>query len=116
MAKTQIFKDYDEFLAREDKAINGVTADFVRDHYIKNSEQDTNNVGCWNCVRCWNCVACVACVACVDCVDCRDCFWCVACVDCVDCRNCWDCVNCVDCVRCKDKTGACSTVSTQKQF
>ncbi len=66
MAKTQIFKDYDEFLAREDKSLNGVTAEFAKENHI-DIDKDDGNVGCWNCVGC------VRCVGCVDSKDCEDC-------------------------------------------
>lgn len=45
--KTQIFKDYSEFLNREDKNLNGVTQQFADQN--PNWAEERNNEGCWNC-------------------------------------------------------------------
>lgn len=71
MAKTQIFSNYREFLDRADKAINGVTEAFAKEHNI-NLDVDAKNSGCWNCN------------ACLACTDCTDCTLCVACDDCAE--------------------------------
>ncbi len=101
MAKTQIFEDLTAFLAREDKIINGVTADFAKEHGI-DLEKDDGNVGCWNCVRCYRCLNCWICERCEACWRCRRC---VRCRRCEICRRCVRCLNCWICERCCGRRG-----------
>lgn len=54
---TQIFKDYSEFLSRGDKAVNGVSEDFAKNHPGYEKENETNQ-GCWNCSDCSYCSGC----------------------------------------------------------
>jgi len=53
MSKVQIFKDYEKFLQREDKSINGVSQEFLDDN---NLTLETLNlidcVGCFDCHLC----------------------------------------------------------------
>ena len=79
--KTQIFKNKSEFLKREDKSINGVSAEFAERHpdFVKDNE---SNSGCWNC---WNGSDCSNCSYCYDCSGCSGCSNCFRCSDCSDC-------------------------------
>ena len=55
--KTQIFKNYQDFLSREDKELNGVSEQFS----INNPEfekQNETNKSCWNCSDCSDCSGC----------------------------------------------------------
>ena len=48
--KTKIFKNYEDFLNREDKRINGVTLAFLRENNIDLDSLSLNNCeGCYNC-------------------------------------------------------------------
>ena len=79
MSKTLVFSSYEQFLAREDKSINGVPDP-------KNlPSSDTGNVGCWNCVHCTDCVHCETCLSCVTCTNCTDCYDCLHSTACEDC-------------------------------
>ena len=69
--KTQIFKNYEDFLNRKDREINGITKEFAEEHKI-NLDEDRGNDGCWNCS---------------DCSDCHDCYDCSRCHDCSDCSR-----------------------------
>jgi len=80
----KIFKDYDEFLKREDKKINGYSQEFIDkigeykfNNIITNDDFITNE-GCWNCSYCCNCR---------DCVKCKSCSYCVGCDYCESCYN-----------------------------
>lgn len=77
MAKTEIFKNYSEFLAREDKAINGVSQSFLEANPSYDLENSTNK-GCWDCSDCSNCSNCRSCS---DCSNCRSCSFCSDCSD-----------------------------------
>lgn len=70
--RTQIFKTFEDFLNRKDKAVNGVSAAFAVAHpdYLKDNE---SNTGCWNCVNCSDCRSCA------HCSDCRSCAHCAYC-------------------------------------
>ena len=60
MNKTEIFKSYDDFLARNDWKVNGVSKEFSESK--PDWEKDNaSNISCWNC---WTCS---------DCRDCNDC-------------------------------------------
>lgn len=49
--KTQVFKNYIDFLSREDKSINGVSENFAKENpEYKNHNQE--NKGCWDCSGC----------------------------------------------------------------
>ncbi len=63
MNQTKIFKDYAEFLNREDKTVNGVSVEFA----VENPDYETDNAtntGCWNCLNCVNCRYCDDCFNC----------------------------------------------------
>ena len=48
---TEIFETYEDFLKREDKKVNGVSAAFAENN--PNWEEDNKtNIGCWNCSDC----------------------------------------------------------------
>lgn len=100
-AKTFIFASYKEFMAREDKNVNGVSETFAEDfpHY---EDMNTTNIGCWNCTECYGCVDCAECAACEDCADCFFCTLCYDSVHCVGCDQCRSCVDCNDCTLCSD--------------
>lgn len=95
---TLIFKNYSEFLNREDKSINGVTQEFAKDN-PNWDVQNVNNVGCWNCATSTGCsfsnglVDCTDCDSCVDCSRCMECENCNDCIDCLECKGCNDCTN-----------------------
>ena len=59
--KTQIFPTYADFLKREDKAVNGVSPEFAKNHPDYEKQNETNQA-------CWDCKACEACKACGRCV------------------------------------------------
>jgi hypothetical protein len=99
VAKTQLFEDLTAFLERDDTSINGVTADFAKEHGI-DLEADDGNTGCWNCLDCERCVDCKYCKYCRGCLDCKGCAGCKYCKYCTNCWNCVDCTGCVDCVLC----------------
>ena len=86
MAKTQIFENYESFLNRDDKSINGVTEDFVKKHGI-DLDVDNGNYGCWNCKDCRYCEYCKDCMGCFNCKDCNDCYECYQCYDWEACEN-----------------------------
>ena len=72
MSKIQIFKDYDEFLNRSDKSVNGVTQKFLDENYlILEHLQLKNCIGCFNCFNCKDCINCKDCLNCEDCKDCN---------------------------------------------
>ncbi len=78
MNKTEIFKDYAEFLKREDKTINGVSKAFSEEH-PGYEEQNATNRGCWNCSNCFECQDCECCIACISCSGCFNCRRCKSC-------------------------------------
>ena len=60
--ETKIFKNYEEFLNREDKRLNGVSLDFLEENKIDlDSLNSTNCESCWNCYNCENCENCRNC-------------------------------------------------------
>ena len=104
---TQIFNSYEEFLQRQDKAINGVSPEFASTH-PDYSEQNETNLGCWNCRYCSDCRYCrycSYCSYCSYCIDCSYCSYCSYCIDCSDCSYCSDCSDCSYCSSCSDKEG-----------
>jgi hypothetical protein len=54
---TKIFKSKTEFLNRDDKTINGVSAEFAGEN-LEFEKQNKTNEGCWNCSRCSGCSDC----------------------------------------------------------
>lgn len=78
--KTQIFEDYEAFLAREDKSINGVSVAYAQEHPNYEADNATNN-GCWECVECERCDECIDCESCKDCQDCYNCKDCQGCCE-----------------------------------
>jgi len=123
MAKTQIFENKEQFDAREDKSINGVSKQFAKDNPNWEEMNETNQ-GCWDCLRCTNCTNCTHCTDCryckrsTDCTDCKycnsstkstnciglmngtDCNYCNGCTNCTDCTNCDYCARCTNCYCC----------------
>ena len=57
--QTKVYPDYATFLAREDKTLNGVTAQFADDNPCW--EEERNSKGCWNCSGCFDCSGCYRC-------------------------------------------------------
>ena len=80
MAKTAFFKNFTEFMEREDKSLNG-----TNDPELVGN--DNGNTGCWNCWGCWNCTACTDCNLCSGCIDCHKCGDCTKCTGCRECKN-----------------------------
>lgn len=70
--KTVVFKTYSDFLAREDKKINGVSPEFAEKHPDYEKQNETN-IGCWNCSGCYDCYDCSRCYDCSGCSGCSDC-------------------------------------------
>ncbi len=99
--KTYLFKDYDAFLNRKDRDVNGVSTQFAN-KYPNWKEMNTTNTGCWNCVDCKECENCVCCTECVGCEMCTECVGCVRCTECVECEECEDCRECLKCKKCKE--------------
>lgn len=66
----RVFKSYEDFLAREDKTLNGVSAEYAQTFNSLRSFHDSvikgnkTNVGCWNCTHCRYCLDCVNCTLC----------------------------------------------------
>ena len=79
----QEFKNYDEWLDRKDKSING----------YKKGNTSAKNAKLINCVGCWNCVDCKDCDNCEDSIGCSGCTDCSGCVDCSKCIGCHNCTN-----------------------
>jgi hypothetical protein len=115
---TQIFTSYEEFLQRDNKAVNGVSPQFAAAHPGWEKDNATNE-GCWNCRFCAECTACIDCLACtlcVDCVSCNNCLscsscsfcsacrYCSICTYCITCRNCFECADCIFCNNSKNCT------------
>ena len=65
--KTEIFKNYADFLNREDKELNGVSESFAKQNPDYNLEK--NNKACWNCSSCRSCSDCSSCSSCSDCSE-----------------------------------------------
>ena len=98
--KTEIYESYIAFLAREDKAINGVSQSFADTNPGWAIEK--NNEGCWNCSGCSDCYHCSNCSNCSRCYDCSGCYDCSDCSDCSRCSGCYDCCNCCSCSNCSN--------------
>lgn len=104
--RTEIFKDYKDFLKRKDRKLNGVTKEFA-EKYPDYEKQNETNMGCFNCIGCTRCRTCVNCqfcdlcrCSCIDCVECYDCYSCKRCIRATSCKRCSDCniiKNCTDC-------------------
>jgi hypothetical protein len=69
---TEIFKNYQEFIARPDSTVNGVSPEFAAAH--PDSLEEYANESCWNCHDCHSCVDCHDCHDCTDCHYCHDCI------------------------------------------
>ena len=71
--ETKIYKNYQDFLSRKDKKINGVTLAFLEEN---NTDLDSLNLvnceGCFNCINCKNCRKCENCSHCENCDDGKD--------------------------------------------
>lgn len=66
---TKIYKDFEEFEAREDKFINGVSVEFA-EKFPDYMEFNKTNAGCWECEECENCLDCSLCFECKYCKNC----------------------------------------------
>ncbi len=75
---TTIYKNYQDFLAREDKKHNGVSKEFSANNPNWGKENKTNE-GCWNCSDCSGCSRCSGCSDCSDCYGCSGCSRCYGC-------------------------------------
>ena len=82
--ETQIFENYEAFLKRKKRHLNGVSPEFAaaNPNYI---EQNYTNTSCWNCKNCR---------ACYCCNNCSDCIAVYYSVDCIDCYQTSHCANC----------------------
>jgi hypothetical protein len=80
--KTKIYPDYSSFCAREDKKLNGVSAQFAKDNPEYENKNATNEA-------CWNCSDCSDCYGCSRCYDCSGCYGCSRCYDCSRCSDCY---------------------------
>ena len=88
----QIFKNYEEFLQRQDKTINGVSEEWLDDYGLTFDDIKLINCeGLWNCD---NCEGCINCENCFNCLNCTYCIKCIGCVDCTCCSNAYECKNC----------------------
>ena len=114
--KTAVFKDYEDFLQRDDRTLNGVSLEFAEAH-PDYEQKNATNTGCWNCSdcsRCWNCShcshcsdcsRCSRCSGCSDCSGCSNCSGCSRCSGCSDCSRCSRCSGCSDCSGCSNCSG-----------
>ena len=84
--KTEIFKDYNDFLKRKNKDINGVSEEFAKAHPYYEADNETNT-SCWECSDCSDCSWCVGCSHCYECEECFDCFDCFECFECYECKH-----------------------------
>jgi len=96
---TNIYESYDKFLARDNKADNGVSVDFASKYSQARAEDinedpdwavvpapwvidNENNEGCWNCINCSHLIDCSYCCDthysqhCDHLIECWDCFCC----------------------------------------
>ena len=64
--ETKIFKNYEDFLRRKDKRINGVTLAFLEENKI-----DLDSLNLVDCEGCYNCKNCYKCKNCVNCENCE---------------------------------------------
>lgn len=66
---TRVYKDLNEFKKRKNQTLNGVDKLFVEsfaeidgisfvEEYLKISEENKTNQGCWNCLDSTNCIDC----------------------------------------------------------
>ena len=96
---TKIYKEYSEFLKRNNKDENGVSEEFAQKHenYEKQNETNKGCYDCYGCSRCSDCYDCYGCSRCSDCYDCSDCSDCYGCYGCSRCSRCSDCYDCYDC-------------------
>ena len=99
--ETQIFKNYQDFLKREDRKVNGVSPEFAKNN-PNYKEMNFSNRGCYNCSNCSNCSYCHYCY---DCSYCSNCSYCSYCSDCSDCHYCSDCSDCSNCSDLRNKKG-----------
>jgi len=90
--KTQIFQTREEFYARENKGVNGVSPEFAESNPDFEKKNETNK-GCYNCSDCYECSGCVYCSGCSDCYECSDCSGCSGCSECSNCSNGSGCSN-----------------------
>jgi hypothetical protein len=90
---TEVFNSYEDFLAREDKTINGVSIEFSIKH-PNYKDMNKTNIGCYNCNNCNNCNNCDNCYNCDYCYSCNYCNYCYNCDNCNNCNNCDYCNNC----------------------
>lgn len=103
--RTEIFPDYDAFLARPDKKVNGVSPGAAA-RYPDYEKYNDSNEGCWECIGCTDCKysihcgsshGCVGSTFCVFCTGCENCAGCLGCDVCTNCTECIECVGCTDC-------------------
>jgi len=73
--KTKIYKNYEDFMERENREENGVSENFASEN-PDYEEENTTNTACWNCTNCKGCVECEGCVECKGCVECVECVEC----------------------------------------
>ncbi len=107
--ETKIYKNYKEFITRNNKKANGVSEEFAT-KYPNYKIMNTTNKGCWNCLDCDDCYYCNECNSCFNCRECASCCFCNNCYKCnicnlckkcSDCNNCKECYNCKECNNCK---------------
>lgn len=106
----EIFKDYQAFLERPDKSVNGISPEVaeVYPEFLENSFSLLEfgmNEGCWNCVYCKGCKNCVECNHCTACENCSYCYYVSHSFGCVHCMHSDALINCADCVHCNKKEG-----------
>lgn len=86
-----IFKDLHDFNKNKEKDQNGVTKEFLINHYggdLKAFLIDNKfNKGCFNCFDCFNstdCFNCTDCKFCTDCINCKNLIYSDHCTNCQD--------------------------------
>ena len=72
----RIYKDVEEFDARLDKKINGVTLGYLEDIGKTLEEVKASMRDCEGCFNCYDCTRCTDCTHCEHCTDCIECFFC----------------------------------------
>lgn len=101
----EIFKDYQAFLERPDKSVNGVSPEFVERYpdvllFDFSLSGSSINEGCWNCLYCKRCKNCIECDYCTKCNNCSYCSDVHNSSDCLYCMRSDVLTNCEYCVHC----------------
>jgi len=90
----QVYKDKKDFDNRQDKTVNGVTAEHLIDIDKTIEEVEASMVDCEGCFNCYDCTGCINCKYCKQCTKCTGCYMCEKCDYCEQCKRCTECKGC----------------------